>query len=103
MDAESVHVLQREQVMPAMIENNICQKKMLLCCSLFAAFIQQEQNLMQRIHLDSCSANTSGHPILLRFTSLLVPETPMKKRINLHYSFSLHRCWFQKLQKEWIC
>jgi hypothetical protein len=26
MDAESVHVLQREQVMPAMIENYICQK-----------------------------------------------------------------------------
>ena len=27
MDAESVHVLRREQVMPAMIENYICQKK----------------------------------------------------------------------------
>jgi len=26
MDAESVHVLQREQVMPAMIENYICEK-----------------------------------------------------------------------------
>ena len=73
MDAESVHVLQREQVMPAMIENNICQKKMLLCCSLFAAFIQQEQNLMQRIHLDSCSANTSGHPIL--FAAIAWGET----------------------------
>ena len=45
---------------------------------------------MQRIHWISCSGNTSGHPILLRFTSLLVPETPMKKMINLHYSFIVY-------------
>jgi hypothetical protein len=31
-------------------------------------------------------------PILLRFTSLLIPETRTKKGINMHYPFSFHRC-----------
>ena len=59
---------------------------------------------MQRIHLDSCSANTSGHPILLRFTSLLVPETPMKKMINLHYSFIVYIVvGSRNNKKKWVC
>ena len=45
-----------------------------LCCSHAAGAKPDAEN-----SLDSCSASTSGHPILFRFTSLLVPETPMKK------------------------